>query len=182
MQWYQDNIFVIQKNISINHSMRIFNYQRRIQNIYNLLNHPSNVVQFQAFEEGMQVNGGTIMAIVDGMGGFKDLALEFLAESGLPNIVPDEKNWYSQQKWLNAFQMVSTRIGESMLFLIGKKIPKNAVFPSGISKNIEEALKSINIAYHINHKNKNGEILYDVDRDPPCWTVLGIIIIRKLKN
>ncbi len=124
----------------------------------------SQTSRFKAFEEGMQVNGTTIMAIVYGMGAFARLAKIFFRRVGLPEyIVPDTDHWYSQQLWLDAFRLVSEKVGEKILYEIGKSIPENAQFPPDIN-DIEAALQSIDIAYHMNHKNMEGKVLYNPSR------------------
>ncbi len=111
------------------------------------------MAQFQVFEKGIYVNGQTILAVVNGMPKFKDLAFMILSENGLQNIHVNQ--WYSMQSWLNAFKTIAEEIGEKTLFEIGKVIPYSADFPSDITT-IEKGLKSIDIAYHINH-SKNGK-------------------------
>lgn len=119
------------------------------------------LVIYVAFEEGIEVNGATIMAIVDGMGVFKSLAKKFFEKAGLPEkIYAKDDIWYSQQKWLDAFKLIAQKVGPNTLFQIGTKIPENAIFPNEIN-NIEQALQSIDIAYHMNHRNSKKEILYD---------------------
>ncbi|MFX0183939.1 MAG: hypothetical protein ACFE95_12720 [Candidatus Hodarchaeota archaeon] len=125
------------------------------------------MAQFKVFEKGMQVNGQTIMSIVSGMGAFTRLAERFFRQSGLPSpneIVADANTWYSQQKWLDAFFLISQKVGSSTLYQIGRNIPKNAVFPPDITS-VETALQSIDVAYHMNHRNKHGTVLFDPTRN-----------------
>ncbi|MHA2325722.1 MAG: hypothetical protein ACXACB_09995 [Promethearchaeota archaeon] len=139
------------------------------------------MVHFQAFEEGMQVNGTTIMAIVAGLGGFKELGFQFLAESGLEDVIPDGGHWYSQQKWLDAFRLIASKVGNSTLFQIGRKIPENAVFPDEIN-DIESSLRSIDVAYHMNHRNQESQVLFDPNRDPPMLEGIGHYGYEKILN
>ncbi|MFW9997033.1 MAG: hypothetical protein ACFFD4_33630 [Candidatus Odinarchaeota archaeon] len=150
------------------------------------------MAQFVANDRNVLVNGRTIMSIVDGMGLFSSLVEYFFHRAGLPRpceIVADENHWYPQQKWLDAFRLISEKVGAKTLFLIGKKIPENAAFPPDIN-NIEAALESINIAYHMNHKNyrEGGIGSYGYEKTPgkneaimvcdnpyPCDFDLGII-------
>jgi hypothetical protein len=60
---------------------------------------------------------------------------------------------------LDAFTEISLRFGDNALSQIGIKIPENAQFPERI-KDIDSALKSIDIAYHMNHR-KDGRIMFD---------------------
>ncbi|MHA2233665.1 MAG: hypothetical protein ACXAB4_14380 [Candidatus Hodarchaeales archaeon] len=119
------------------------------------------MAQFKAFEEGIEVNGTTIMAVVEGMGAFRSMAKVFLSQAGLPaKIVPDTEHWYNQQKWLDAFWLIAEKVGGNTLYMIGTKIPENAVFPPEID-NIEKALAAIDVAYHMNHRNAKGQVLFD---------------------
>lgn len=130
---------------------------------------------FKAFERGIKVNGITVMSIVHGLGSLNKLAEVFFLQVGLPSpkkIVID-LGWYSQQKWLNVLKLVEEIIGENILYKIGRKIPKNLFFSSE-DDTIEEALKSINIAYHMNHRNERGEILYDPTRPSDRIMLEGI--------
>lgn len=111
------------------------------------------MAQYKAFSSGVEVNGETVMAIVDGLGIFKNTALKILEENGISN--PVKGSWYLQQAWLNSFKEIAETIGQRTLMEIGTKIPDNAIFPSGI-ENIEKALAAIDIAYHLNHRG--GEI------------------------
>ncbi len=107
------------------------------------------MAQFRAFAPGVEVNGETVLAIVDGMGFFQKRAFEILASNGI--VKPEPGKWYSQQAWLNSFQRISDEIGPKTLNNIGLKIPENANFPPDID-DIEKALSSIDIAYHMNHR------------------------------
>lgn len=111
------------------------------------------MAQFQAFESGVEVNGQTVLAVVEGMASSKVKALRILKEYGISNPKPEE--WYSQQSWLNAFKKIAEDVGPYTLYCIGAKIPENAQFPPDINS-LEKALESIDTAYHINHRG--GEI------------------------
>lgn len=113
------------------------------------------MTQFKSFEEGVEVNGQTILAMVKGMNHSRKKALEILSEHGLLN--PQKDEWFSQQSWLDAFREIADDIGEYALYCIGVKIPESAEFPPGINS-LEEALDSINVAYQMNHRG--GEIGY----------------------
>lgn len=115
------------------------------------------MAQFIAFNSDVEVNGETVLSIVDGMGIYKDKAIVFLSDNGIVNAQPGE--WYSQQAWLDAFKTISEVTGAFTLFNIGKKIPENAQFPPEID-NIEKALSAIDVAYHMNHR-LNGEVLFN---------------------
>jgi len=109
--------------------------------------------EFVALSPNVEVIGQTVLAVVDGMGAFRNLALEILKRHGVDNPKPD--GWYRQQPWLDAFKEIYERVGKTTLNLIGQKIPENAQFPPQIDS-IDKALASIDIAYHMNHRG--GEI------------------------
>lgn len=122
-------------------------------------------MQFRALETGIEVNGRTVYAVVDGFGAFKESASRILAKlgigaqgkDGLLQIDPD--GWYSQEAWLAGFEKISASGGDSILFRIGHKIPQNAAFPPWV-QDVESAIKSIDIAYHMNHRKK-GQVMFD---------------------
>lgn len=122
-------------------------------------------MQFVPFEEGIEVNGQTVWAIVDGFRAFSVLASTYLLKEGIGTAdkhgiaVIDPKAWYSQRAWLRAFEQIALQLGDPVLLEIGKAIPRNAIFPDSI-KDIRSAIQSIDIAYHLNHR-KQGRPLFD---------------------
>ena len=113
------------------------------------------MAQFQAFAQGVQVNGETVLSVVNGMGAFKNTGMTVLAGNGIPN--PQAGEWYPQQSWLNAFKEIADKVGGKTLQIIGQAIPSSAKWPPAVDT-VEKALSSIDIAYHMNHRG--GEIGY----------------------
>lgn len=111
------------------------------------------MAQFKAFSDKVEVNGETVLSVVNGVGVFKKQALDILAKNGINDPKPGE--WFLQQAWLDSFKEISEKIGPKSLYAIGKAIPANAQFPPDINT-IEKALAAIDVAYHMNHKG--GEI------------------------
>jgi len=111
------------------------------------------MAQFQAFAPGVEVSGAAVLSVVEGMGGFRVMALQILAQHGI--IHPQSGKWYSQQAWLDAFRQIAERVGPATLRAIGNKIPETALWPPNITT-VEDALESIDVAYHMNHRG--GEI------------------------
>ena len=108
---------------------------------------------YKAYDPKVEVNGETVLSVVDGLGSFKQTALNILKESGIEN--PAAGRWYPQQSWLDCFKIISEKLGPSTLKKIGEAIPRNAKWPPMVNS-IETATDSIDIAYHMNHRN--GEI------------------------
>jgi hypothetical protein len=119
-----------------------------------VLSERNKMAQFIAFDKNVEVNGRTILSVVNAMDFGRETRSDILKECGLD---PEPDKWYNQQKWLNAFRTFYHMMGERTLFMIGKAIPQNAEFPPGI-KNLNEALELIDVAYHLNHRG--GEIGY----------------------
>ncbi|MBN1621690.1 MAG: hypothetical protein JW871_03765 [Endomicrobiales bacterium] len=115
------------------------------------------MAQFIAFTSGVEVNGQTILSVVQGMGEFKQLALDILKSNGIDD--PQPLRWYSQQAWLDSFKTIAERLGPYTLQQIGSKIPENADWPPQV-KTIEDALASIDVAYHMNHR-VSGKVLFN---------------------
>ncbi len=107
------------------------------------------MAQFKAFAPKVEVNGETILAIVEGMGLVKQMGLRILADQGIND--PQPGHWYPQQAWLNAFQTIAEKVGPATLLAIGKTIPLNARWPGHLDT-MEKALASIDAAYHMNHR------------------------------
>lgn len=108
---------------------------------------------FKSFQPGVEVNSETILSFLDGMEGYKTLLEETLRKYGIQDLAPGK--WYSQQAWLNAFKEISEKAGPETLRRIGTNIPNNAKWPPEVNS-IASALQSIDVAYHMNHRN--GEI------------------------
>lgn len=123
-------------------------------------------MQYRAIEPGIEVNGQTVWAIVDGFGAFTSMGSKYLLNEGLGELGLDgvariePGRWYSQEAWLRAFQRIGTEMGDSALHLIGLKIPANAIFPPWVV-DVDSAIKSIDVAYHLNHR-KQGEVMFDM--------------------
>lgn len=116
------------------------------------------MAEFVAFDPDVEVNGQTVLSVIDGLGAYKIMGRAMLNSHGITNPVPDQ--WYSQQAWLDAFKEIAGKVGRATLQSIGRQIPEHADWPPTV-KTIEDALSSIDIAYHINHR-KNGSVLFDL--------------------
>ncbi|HTJ50370.1 MAG TPA: hypothetical protein VL443_13010 [Cyclobacteriaceae bacterium] len=111
------------------------------------------MAQFIPFQEGVEVNGQTVLAIVNALEAGKVTRFKILSKHGI--VDPQPLDWYSQKLWLDAFREISETFGVHTLFAIGEAIPQNAIFPPEIN-DLKKALESIDIAYHLNHRG--GEI------------------------
>lgn len=124
-------------------------------------------MQFVPFEPGIEVIGQTVYTIFAGFAAFKSIAGDILTAEGIGVIDPnsgftlDQAAWYSMDAWLRAFRHVAQELGDPVLFSIGKKIPERAIFPPWV-KDIDSAIRSIDIAYHLNHR-KQGQVMFNTE-------------------
>ncbi len=108
------------------------------------------MAEYKAFEPGVEVIGQSMMVTIKSFPSYmKDKALEILAENGLKDIKPEK--WYSQQSVLDSQKIIAEKFGSNTLFMIGKNVPENAIFPPGIDS-IEKALNMLDMAYKMNHR------------------------------
>jgi hypothetical protein len=118
-------------------------------------------VHFGARKRGVEVNGQTVLSLINGMEARSVgwLAEKLLRENGIGH--PEPGKWYSQKAWLNAFKAISDTIDALTLRKIGDSIPESADWPAQVS-DIPSALVSIDVAYHLNHR-KHGKVLMDLE-------------------
>src|SRR5262245_51927189 len=96
-------------------------------------------MEFVAFEPGIEVNGQTVLAVVEGFAMFEKIPSDILISEGIGTadaegiIVAAKDAWFSQEKWLGAFKKISDAVGAGALFGIGMKIPECAVFPPWVT-------------------------------------------------
>ena len=113
------------------------------------------MAQFIAINKEVEVNSETIMAFVEARATGREERLEILRRF---NIDLGTKEWFYQQDWLDAFKNISDNLGSMNLYMMGKAIVDNAKFPP--MNNLKEALNSINVAYHMNHRF-DGNVMFD---------------------
>jgi len=107
---------------------------------------------YKALSPAAEVNGRTVLSVLEVMP-LRRLAEEILLRNKIGH--PKPERWYPQQAWLDFFKEIESQVGTDILFSMGMQIPAHATFPPSIDS-IRKALASIDIAYHINHRN--GEI------------------------
>jgi hypothetical protein len=116
------------------------------------------MVAYEAFDRDVEVNGRTVLTIVEtAMGRFSDTyrerALAALEAEGITDPAPDE--WYPQQAWLNAFETIAEELQPHVLDRLGEQLPRVAEWPNDFDT-VPEGLRSIDDAYRRNHRG--GEI------------------------
>jgi len=112
------------------------------------------MVQYEAFDQDVEVHGGTVLHVVDdALARFSDeyrtSARETLANHGIEDPAHDE--WYPQQAWLNSFETIAEDLEPHLLDRLGEQIPTIADWPASIAS-MPDALQSIDDAYQRNHR------------------------------
>ena len=138
---------------------------------------------FKSYSNTVEVNGESILAVVEGMGAFKRMAYEILGNHSITD--PQPKKWYNLQNYLDAFKTITEKLGDPTLRVIGQKIPETAVLPPDLDT-IEKAFVMMDQAYHMNYRNgeighysfektgeKNG--IFTCTSPYPCAYDMGII-------
>jgi len=105
------------------------------------------MAQYKVYDETAEVNLEAILSVVNCLKVGKDIRNKILLKH---NIDINNGQWFKMQDWLNAFQEISEDLGEFNLFLTGKAVIETAMLPP--MNSLEEALHSLNIGYHMNHK------------------------------
>lgn len=140
--------------------------------------------QFEPFEEGVEVNGQTVLAVVDGVPDpFRDRAYAILEAAGIED--PEPGQWYPQASWLDAFEEIWTDVGDATLRGIGRSVPENADWPVDVDTAVD-GLQSLDEAYHMNHRGgdigyysaepRNGNVVDITCKTPyPCAFDQGVV-------
>lgn len=95
---------------------------------------------------------------------FPSIAQKYLSRSGVVRLDAEgkaraAKPFIPLDLWLRTFDAVLAEIGPGALFKIGQNGVKNPNFPPTV-RDIEGALRQIDIAYHLSHR-KNGRTMLD---------------------
>jgi hypothetical protein len=122
-------------------------------------------MQYKVFEPGIEVSGTSVAAVVDGFKKYPTVAMKYLAKFRLtknttgkePQV--DSSAWYPLEDWLAACESIANEVGLNSLYGIGKTVPENATFPPHV-KDIQSALSSIDVAFHMNHR-KGGVVMFN---------------------
>jgi len=107
------------------------------------------MAQFVPFQEGVEVYGQTVLAIVNALEAGRTTRSKILDKHGLSDV--QLTAWYSQRLLLDAFKEIAETFGMHTLFAIGEAVPENAIFPPEID-NLEKALQLMDYGYHLNHR------------------------------
>ena len=114
---------------------------------------------------GIEMNGALLEAHVKAFRLFPSQALQLLAKNGIGAAQPDGKividfqRWYPMNAWLAAFNSITEAVGKSVVFEIGREVPKHAQLPPDV-KDIHASIRAVDVGYHMNHR-RNGRPMFD---------------------
>ena len=106
---------------------------------------------------GVETTTAAIVGLLEAMGAFEGIGRKILAAHGMKKIVPTD--WVPLSVGIELYGVVATQLGENTLFDIGCRVPQSVPWPPEI-KDIEAALRSIDVAYHMNHRLR-GEVMFN---------------------
>ena len=105
----------------------------------------------------IMVKGSSLLSLLNSMNSFTSIGELLLKGNNISNPTKDDN--YPIHDVLKTYCHLLECVGKNTMTSVGKAIPENVVFPANITS-IEDALFSIDIAYHMNH-NLNGLPLFD---------------------
>lgn len=98
------------------------------------------------------VNGYTILALTGGLYLLKKLATNVLKHHDIKEITYND--WYPMRPWITALNELSDYLGPDIIYQFGQSVPYKALWPQDVD-GVHNALRSINKAYHLNHRGKD---------------------------
>ncbi|HZG75354.1 MAG TPA: hypothetical protein VEZ72_05805 [Paenibacillus sp.] len=116
-----------------------------------------------------QVNGNSMLVILNGCGAFKRQAQALLEEQGVTTAVELEE-WYPLKSLLGILEGMSKKVGSNILVECGKQVTELAEFPPQI-ETFAQALELLNVAYHMNHRNGDIGNYLVTKTDPTTYRV-----------
>jgi hypothetical protein len=113
------------------------------------------MTEYVAFDPHVEVKAVAAQPVIDLVG--PDM-IPILQQNHIASSTTDQ--WIWLQDWLNTLKDLEA-LGALDLVTIGMGVPDNAIFPPEI-QDVENALRSINMAYQMNHRGGEiGEYVYD---------------------
>ncbi|MFB6304504.1 MAG: hypothetical protein ABEH47_05010 [Haloferacaceae archaeon] len=110
------------------------------------------MTRYEPFDDGVEARGRTLLALDEALSRFSEeyrrVAREATAEYGIED--PDPDAWYPQAAELNALERIARELEPHIVDRVGEQIPDVAEWPA--VSNVEEGLRSIDDAYHRNHR------------------------------
>lgn len=109
--------------------------------------------------EDFTVAGPSLQTFMDGFGGFALIASQILLEENLGResgdglVKFDPHEWVPLKNLMRALDRIGKEYGSPILRQVGSSVPNYIDLPPHVT-NIDIALQSVNVAYHMNHALK----------------------------
>jgi hypothetical protein len=122
-------------------------------------------MQFVPFEPDIEILGHGVSFVTAGFRIAPSIGERFLVKHGVVPVGPDGKMkldpdaWYSQARWLRAFEEIAREVGPNVLFEIGNMLGQQARTADGI-KDVPGSLQYLDAGYHAYHR-KQGKLMFD---------------------
>jgi hypothetical protein len=143
------------------------------------------MAQFQVFTSNSEVSGKMVSAVLKAVPGQEAKIRSMFAQNNIEN--PEDGKWYAMQDYLNAFQEIFKTFGPSVLFSIGKFLPKNGSF-STPQNSLANAINQMDTFYHewhrggevghyrlVSYSNERKEAKIECKNPYPCYFDRGIL-------
>jgi hypothetical protein len=115
------------------------------------------MADYRTIASDLEVSGTSAKAMVEAMRPYDRVVESLLTKHNLGDMRTD--SWYPMQVFVELLRVVASDIGENSLFAIGKRVPEVVLWPPDIN-DIDAGLASIDVAYHMNHRDSKG-VLFD---------------------
>ena len=120
----------------------------------------SSRMQFRPFAPDIEVRGHGVSFITAGFRIVPSVGMRFLVKHGvLPAGAPLDVNaWYSQARWLAAFEDIAREVGPTVLFEIGRAMGEQVPTPPQM-QDVRSALRFLDLGYHSYHRRGGRPML-----------------------
>jgi predicted hydrocarbon binding protein len=116
-----------------------------------------------------EVRGGSVLALLAGLGPFRARAEQILSESGIHSW--DVEQWVPLDAYLRALRTVGESFGQKMLEQIGMQVPHHLVLPLRV-EGFAAMMAAIPDVYAMNHRGLGGDaIRYELTGDASATLV-----------
>lgn len=110
------------------------------------------MTRHEPFDDDVEARGRTLLALDEALSRFseeyRERVREAMAAHGIED--PDSDEWYPQEAELAALETITRELEAHIVDRVGEQIPDVAEWPD--VSGVEEGLRSIDDAYHRNHR------------------------------
>lgn len=142
------------------------------------------MVQYEPFDEGVEVNAQVIRSVVDAFpAALQSQGEQVLADHNIEEYDADQ--WFPQSAYLDAYSEIAENMGERTINQIGNTIPDNADWPPEVDT-VVAAIEGLDHVYNQNHRGgefgeyaaeqiDDSTVRVECENPYPCALDVGII-------